>query len=166
MWPNLQETADLIAFTEEILNEKPNFLCSEWVLFILLKVVLSLVFGQKQFTKTRTKLFAFLLPSQFSISCFLFPTLSQNELHKNLKMYSKGDFFTIESLKINENISIIRQEINFNLLTLREMNYKDNTTFFRLIKLLSGDINLNHSNFGNLVSFQKTRVSLCLSKYK
>ena len=29
MWPNLQETADLVAFTEEMLNEKFNFLCSE-----------------------------------------------------------------------------------------------------------------------------------------
>ena len=31
MWPNLQETADLITFTEEILNEKHHFLCSEYI---------------------------------------------------------------------------------------------------------------------------------------
>ena len=30
-------------------------------------------------------------------------------------MYSKGDFFTIESLKIDENISIIRQKMGLNL---------------------------------------------------
>ena len=35
--------------------------------FCLIKVALSLVFGLKQFTKTRTKLFAFFLLSQFSI---------------------------------------------------------------------------------------------------
>ena len=29
MWPNPQETADLVAFTEEILNGKLHFLCSE-----------------------------------------------------------------------------------------------------------------------------------------
>ena len=29
MWPNLQETADLLTFTEEILNRKLHFLCSE-----------------------------------------------------------------------------------------------------------------------------------------
>ena len=29
MWPNLQETADLVTFTEEILNGKFHFLCSE-----------------------------------------------------------------------------------------------------------------------------------------
>ena len=57
-------------------------------------------------------------------------------------MYSKGDFFTIESLKTNEKISITRQELNLNLLTLREMNCKHHT-FFRLILLLSGDINLS-----------------------
>ena len=33
MSPNQQETADLVTFTEEILNEKLHFLCSD--LFIL-----------------------------------------------------------------------------------------------------------------------------------
>ena len=28
MWPNPQETADLVMFTEEILNGKLHFLCS------------------------------------------------------------------------------------------------------------------------------------------
>ena len=111
--------------------------------FYFIEVALSLVFELKKFTKTRTRLFAFFLLSQFTISCFLFKTLNQNELHKGLKKYSKGDFFTIESLKTNENISTIWQEMNLNLLTLKEMNYKDHTQFFRLILLLSGDINLN-----------------------
>ena len=30
MWPNPQETADLIKFIEEILNAKIYFLCSVW----------------------------------------------------------------------------------------------------------------------------------------
>ena len=111
--------------------------------FCFIKVALSLVLGLKQLTKTKTKLFAFFLITQFSISCFLLKTLNQNELRKGLKKYSKGEFFTIESLKINENISTIKQEMNLNLLTLREMNYKDHTKFFRLILLLYGDINLN-----------------------
>ena len=29
MWPNLQETADFVTFTEEIPNWKLHFLCSE-----------------------------------------------------------------------------------------------------------------------------------------
>ena len=29
MWPNPQETTDLVTFTEEILNGKLYFLCSE-----------------------------------------------------------------------------------------------------------------------------------------
>ena len=29
MWPNPQESADLVTFTEEILNRKLHFLCSE-----------------------------------------------------------------------------------------------------------------------------------------
>ena len=117
--------------------------------FYFIKVALSLMFGLKQFTKTRTKLFTFFLLTQFSISCFLFKTLNQNELQKSLKryskgdfftivsLYSKGDFFTIVSLKTNEMIPITRQEFNLNLLTLREM-----------------------------VGFQKTRSSFCSYKYK
>ena len=101
------------------------------------------MFGLKQFTKTRTKLFAFSSLSQFSVSCFLLKTLNQHELQKGLKKYSKEEFFTIESLEINENISTIKQEMNLSLLTLREMNYKDHTNFFRLILLLSGNIDLN-----------------------
>ena len=34
MWPNPQETADLVTFTEEILNGKFNFLCSGFWLFL------------------------------------------------------------------------------------------------------------------------------------
>ena len=33
MWPNLQETVDLVTVTEEILNEKLHFLCSDPILF-------------------------------------------------------------------------------------------------------------------------------------
>ena len=40
MWPNTQETADLIKFTEEILNGKRHFLCSG--AFKCLQVSLSL----------------------------------------------------------------------------------------------------------------------------
>ena len=29
MWPNPQETTDLVTITEEILNEKLHFLCSD-----------------------------------------------------------------------------------------------------------------------------------------
>ena len=32
MWPNPQETADLVIFTEEIINGKAHFLCSDIVL--------------------------------------------------------------------------------------------------------------------------------------
>ena len=32
MWPNLRIPADLVTFTEEILNEKLHFLCSDLIL--------------------------------------------------------------------------------------------------------------------------------------
>ena len=43
MWPNPQETADLVAFTEEILNENLHFF-AQWLLLIL---VLFLVIALK-----------------------------------------------------------------------------------------------------------------------
>ena len=30
MWPNPQETADLVTYTEKIINAKLHFLCSVW----------------------------------------------------------------------------------------------------------------------------------------
>ena len=33
MWPNPQETAHFVIFTEEILIEKPHFLCSGEVMY-------------------------------------------------------------------------------------------------------------------------------------
>ena len=33
MWPNLQETADFVTFTEKNLNGKLQFLCSDFVKF-------------------------------------------------------------------------------------------------------------------------------------
>ena len=35
MWPNPEETADLVTFTEEILNGMIHFLCSAFSLIIL-----------------------------------------------------------------------------------------------------------------------------------
>ena len=40
MWPNPQETADLVTFTEKILNGKPYFLCSEKSESLLIKLLL------------------------------------------------------------------------------------------------------------------------------
>ena len=37
MWPNRQFPADLVTFTEEIVNGKLHFLCSELLIFILSK---------------------------------------------------------------------------------------------------------------------------------
>ena len=68
--------------------------------------------------------------------------LNQNELHQTSKKYSERIFFTTESLRANENISIVSQKTNLNL-TLREMNNKNHTHFSRLILLLPGDTNLN-----------------------
>ena len=31
MWPNLQETADLVTFTDEIFNGKLYILCGDWI---------------------------------------------------------------------------------------------------------------------------------------
>ena len=48
MWPNPQETANLVTFTKEILNEKLHFLCSVWSLIILVSQEESLFFSYEE----------------------------------------------------------------------------------------------------------------------
>ena len=47
MWQNPQDTADLVTFTEETLNEKLHFLCSDRVW------ILSLFFGMVKKSKSK-----------------------------------------------------------------------------------------------------------------
>ena len=56
MWPNLQETADLVTFTGEILNEKLYFLCSMHCLMLLL-LILIIKLSKCQLTKLLMSLF-------------------------------------------------------------------------------------------------------------
>ena len=43
MWPNPQKAADLVTFTEEILNGKLHFLCSETYLYLSYGLKLTLL---------------------------------------------------------------------------------------------------------------------------
>ena len=43
MWPNPQETADLVIFTEEILDRKLHFFCSDSRFFIGVFVIATYV---------------------------------------------------------------------------------------------------------------------------
>ena len=60
MWPNPQETTDLVTFTEEILDGKLHFLCSEdcenYELFLTRKLRLSLEFYPCSFALEWTRL--------------------------------------------------------------------------------------------------------------
>ena len=44
MWPNPQFPADMVTFTEEIINGKLHFLCSEFFLFFLTAFLDELLF--------------------------------------------------------------------------------------------------------------------------
>ena len=48
MWPNPQETANLVTFTKEIFKEKLHFLCSVWSLIILVSQEESLFFSYEE----------------------------------------------------------------------------------------------------------------------
>ena len=64
MWPNPQKTANLVTFTEEILNEKLLFLCSVYSLF-------ALAYGsEKNVTRNIEKL-EYLNLKKFCVSFFL-----------------------------------------------------------------------------------------------
>ena len=57
MWPNPQENADLVIFTEEILNGKLHFLCNVWKAFSLF-VCLFLLIIFNQFSTSIPPLFS------------------------------------------------------------------------------------------------------------
>ena len=64
MWPNPQETVDLVTFTEEILNGKFHFLCSDSSGFIIVVLFFAFFFLHKrknkllyQFTTQECKFF-------------------------------------------------------------------------------------------------------------
>ena len=55
MWPNPQETADLVTFTEEILNGKLHFLCSDRSCMPVLKFKLMLTYVRSRKIKSINK---------------------------------------------------------------------------------------------------------------
>ena len=69
--------------------------------------------------------------------------LNVNLIDKDLSFCSKDDFFTIESIKICNNIFNDNLKSNLNFFTLSKLKYKRNPLFFKCILLLSGDISLN-----------------------
>ena len=61
MWPNSQETADLVTFTEEILNGKLHFLCSamnekvDWICAEIEKIKQFQTAVESKFTKLKLR---------------------------------------------------------------------------------------------------------------
>ena len=49
MWPNPRETADLVTFTEEFLNGKLHFLCSDWNFVEISDLVLKTIYDKLHF---------------------------------------------------------------------------------------------------------------------
>ena len=71
------------------------------ILLYSLKVFLSIVFGLKRF---KPPIFAYFLLGQTLFFCFFSHVNIQNEKQKYLKSHSRGAFFTIEQIHINEAI--------------------------------------------------------------
>ena len=66
MWPNLQETADLITFTEEILNGKHHFLCREYICWATFAGAQSEMFeGQGSYDQNREEALAHCIKNEF-----------------------------------------------------------------------------------------------------
>ena len=80
MWPNRQETADLVTFTEEILNGKLHFLCN---------VVTSTSIGTTSACITSSKTFILLITSAASSMTTMFWFNSTNLLHSAAQFYRR-----------------------------------------------------------------------------
>ena len=61
--------------------------------------------------------------------------------NRNLKTCPKNQFFTIETRCITYRINELFLETNFGLFSVSKMN-KNNYLYFKMLLILSGDINL------------------------
>ena len=104
MWPNPQETADLVTFTEEILNGKLHFLCSEIMLRKPLLNVLYISWGDRSGAKPKVdqRFFVFIphkylwaLPFSFSGVTFLKFIIVAKVLYNFFSLFfsEEGNFY-------------------------------------------------------------------------
>ena len=63
--------------------------------------------------------------------------------NRNLKTWPKNKFFTIETVHITSKINEFFLETNFKLFSVSKMKNKNNNLYFKMLLILSGDINLN-----------------------
>ena len=63
--------------------------------------------------------------------------------NNELKNCTDLEFFTIESIKLNNKISYSLLKTNLNLMVISKLKFKKHVNFFKYLLLLSGDINLN-----------------------
>ena len=71
-----------------------------------------------------------------------FPYRSAN-FNRSLKTCPKNEFFTIETVPITNEINELFLETNFKLFSVSKMKNKNNYLYFKMLLILSGDINLN-----------------------
>ena len=89
----------------------------------------------KQVFLSFTFLYTFLL--------FLSAIELQNDLKKPFKNSTKIEFFTVETIKEATYVSQQHVKTNLYLLAISKIKYRNNFLFYRLLLLLSGDINPN-----------------------
>ena len=88
-------------------------------------------------------IFSFLLPDTAKCSnAYGFPYRSVN-FNRNLKTCPKNEFFTIETVRITNQINELFLEISFKLFSVSRMKNKNNYLYLKMLLILSGDINLN-----------------------
>ena len=79
-----------------------------------------------------------------------------SEVNNDLKLCVRSNFFTIESININNKICKIHLRYHLQLLVLSELKFRNCFLFLKLLLLLSGDINLNPGPDQIFIDFNDT----------
>ena len=82
MWPNLQFPADLVTFTEEILNKKLHFLCSDTTCYTYLSTIVT---AHQNLVKITQKFHLFCKTSQLAWNWIIF---TNTDTMRKLPRYS------------------------------------------------------------------------------
>ena len=118
-------------------NMRNNNFC--WINFVM-----SVLFLYKQFFYPRSNIFivCYLIKLSVAMHMIGFPYRSAN-FNRSLKTCPKNEFFTIETVPITNEINELFLETNFKLFSVSKMKNKNNYLYFKMLLILSGDINLN-----------------------
>ena len=111
---------------------------------LLINLIISVAFTIKHTHNCKSKFFFYFFAVGFIVTfAILKSTVHLPNTYDKLKALPKKYFFTTESIKITNEINSIKNQAILTITAITKMKYKNHSSFFKFVILLSGDVNLN-----------------------